>query len=61
MTAGLLARAQQRQIAGFRPRQQPRGQSARGSGTNGGDFRRIEQRDRLAVSGLEQQHQPQVR
>ena len=50
-----------RQVAGVRPRQQPRGQAAGGGGANRGDFRRIEQRHRAAVLGLEQQHQAQMR
>ena len=61
MAAGLLAGAQQGQIAGVRPRQQTRGKSAGGGGANRGDLRRVEQRHGLAVLGLEQQNQPQVR
>ncbi len=61
MTAGLLARSEQRQIAGVRARQQPRCQSAGGGGAYRGDLGGVEQRHGTAMLGLEQQHQAQMR
>ena len=56
----LLAGAQDDEIPGVLPGQQPGRQAAGGGGTDGGDLGRIEQGHRSAVLRLEQQDQAEM-